>query len=277
MRLGGPVFNKYDTPETWIQAVQSAGYRAAYCPLSAESGKDAIAEYKTAAEKADIIIAEVGAWSNPLSRDEAERGKAKKHCKESLWLADEIGASCCVNIAGSRGSKWDGPCKDDLTSETFEMIVEVVREIIDEVSPRQTFYTLEPMPWMYPDSTESYLELVKSIDRKSFGVHFDPVNLINSPERYFSNGCLIRDFVDKLGVYIRSCHAKDIILRQDLTVHLDEVRPGLGALDFVTYIKEMNRINSEIPLMIEHLPSEEDYRLAAEYICGTAEEAGLQI
>lgn len=257
--------------------MKNAGYSAAYCPVGFDSGKEVIDEYADAAERAGIIIAEVGAWSNPLSRDETERVKAKKHCKEALLLADRIGANCCVNIAGSRGKKWDGPCKDDLTAETFEMIVELVREIIDEVKPVRTFYTLEPMPWMYPYSADSYLKLIKAIDRESFAVHFDPVNIITSPLCYFSNGLLIKDFVDKLGSYIRSCHAKDIFLRERLTVHLDEVRPGLGGLDFLTYIKEINRINSEIPLMIEHLQSEKEYRLAAEYIRSIEKKSGLQI
>ena len=72
-------------------------------------------------------------------------------------MADEIGARCCVNIAGSRGAKWDGPHPADLTPETFDLIVQSVREIIDAVKPTRAFYTLETMPWMYPDSADSYL------------------------------------------------------------------------------------------------------------------------
>jgi len=277
MRLGGPLSESFDTPDLWMTAVKKAGYRAAFCPVGLDTGKEIISAYSSAADKADIVIAEVGAWSNPLSSDYTEREDAKTKCKKALSLADNIGANCCVNISGSRGKKWDGPDKRDLTEDTFDIIVVTVREIIDEVKPVRTFYTLETMPWMYPDSVDNYLRLVKSIDRKAFAVHFDPVNLINSPSRYFSNSLLIKDFVDRLGVYIRSCHAKDIILEEKLTVHLGEVRPGLGGLDYHTYIKEVNRISDEIPLMLEHLPSEKEYRLAARYIHNIAEESGVTI
>ena len=80
-------------------AVQSYGYRAAYCPVSLDASDDEIQAYADAAAEADIVIAEVGAWSNPLGPDPAEREAALTKCKRSLRLADKIGACCCVNIA----------------------------------------------------------------------------------------------------------------------------------------------------------------------------------
>jgi hypothetical protein len=36
---------------------------------------------------------------------------------------------------------------------------------IDAVKPRRTFYTLEAMPWIFSDTPDSYLELMRAIDR----------------------------------------------------------------------------------------------------------------
>jgi len=277
VRLGGPIFGAPSSPEEWAEAHHQAGYAAAYCPLTADVDGKALAAWAEAARKADLVIAEVGAWSNPLSLDPATRAQALEHCKRQLDLAERIGARCCVNIAGSRGSKWDGPDARDLTQETFDAIVETVREIIDAVQPRRTFYTLEPMPWMYPDSPDSYLELIRAIDRPAFAVHLDPVNMICSPQRYFRNADFLRECVQKLGPYIKSCHAKDILLQPNLTTHLDEVRPGLGALDYRTYLEELDRLLFDVPLMLEHLSSEDDYRQAAAYIRSVARAAGVEL
>jgi len=277
MRLGGPLFEKYETPDEWVRVVHALGYRVASCPLGTDVPEDLIRAYASAAREADIVIAEVGAWSNPLSPDNTTRTAALEYCKKALALADAIGARCCVNIAGSRGEKWEGPCADDLTKETFEMIVESVRGIIDDVRPKQTFYTLEVMPWMYPDSTDAYLDLLRAIDRPAFAVHFDPVNLICSPQRYFRNREFIMDFVAKLGPHIKSCHAKDILLGNKLTVHLDEVRPGSGKLDYQTYLAEIAKLPGDIPLMLEHLPSADEYALAATYIRQIATMRKLEI
>lgn len=277
MRLGAPLVQPPADPAAWIAAVQAKGYRAAYCPVKPDADTAVIAAYRQAAHAADIIIAEVGAWSNPLSPDPAIRTAALDKCKAALLLAERIGARCCVNIAGSRGEKWDGPHPDDLTEATFDLIVSTTREIIDAVRPTQTVYALETMPWMYPDSLESYQRLIKAIDRPGFGVHFDPVNLINSPQRYFQNRDLIRSWVAALGPAIRSVHVKDIQLADRLTVHLDEVRPGQGGLDLCTLLRELARLHPDLPLMLEHLPNEAEYDLAAAHVRAVANAEGITL
>lgn len=266
MRLGGPVFTPYADPDGWIAALKKYGYRAAYCPLDATADDATVRAYVQAAAQADIVIAEVGAWSNPMSADDAERKSAIQKCQTQLDLAERVGARCCVNIAGSRGPRWDGPHPLNLTPETFDLIVETTRQIIDAVKPTRTFYTLEPMPWMYPDSPDSYLALIRAIDRPAFAVHLDPVNWVCSPQRYFANADLLRESFAKLGPYIKSCHAKDIILRETLTTHLDECCPGQGYLDYGVFLAELNRLDPDMPLMLEHMTEEKDYLQGAAYI-----------
>jgi len=248
VRLGGPVFGEFDNPDAWTQAVRKLGYSAAYCPIGPNAGDDLVKAYAKAAKQANIVIAEVGAWSNPISPDEKTRNEALAKCRSHLALADRIAANCCVNIT---------------------------RAIIDDVKPTRTYFTLETMPWAYPDSPDSYLQLLKAIDRKRFAVHLDPVNLVCSPQRYFASGKIIRECFEKLGPYIKSCHAKDIILRNELTTHLDEIRPGLGGLDYEAFLTELSRL-PEMPLMLEHLSGAEDYRLAAEHIRSVAKRIGVR-
>ena len=267
IRLGGPVFEKYNSPEEWVTALKKLSYRAAYCPVSPEADSALIKAYKTESAKSDMVISEVGAWSNPISPDQETSEKAIQKCIDSLALADQIGASCCVNISGSRNLKnWAGPHKDNLTVATFELIVETTRKIIDAVKPAHTFFTLECMPWAYPDSADSYLKLIKAIDRKQFGVHLDPVNMVVSPQIYYRTDDLIRDFFKKLGSHIRSCHAKDITLREDNYIpQLDEIIAGKGNLDYAVFLTELAKLK-DVPLMMEHLNTAEEYLQAAEYI-----------
>lgn len=275
MRLGGPIFYPYTDPDGWVAALKKAGYRAAYCPIDAAADETTIHAYVGAAARADVVIAEVGAWSNPLNADVTTSEAAIQKCQEQLALADRVGARCCVNISGSRGPVWDGPHPDNLTRDTFHLIVETTRTIIDAVKPTRTFYTLEPMPWMYPDSADSCLDLIRAIDRPQFGAHLDPVNVVCSPQRYFRNADLLREWFAKLGPYIKSCHAKDILLRDKLTVHLDEVCPGRGYLDYNTYLQELAKIDPDTPLMLEHMHQEQDYLAGASYIRSVANQIGI--
>ncbi len=271
MRLGGPVFDAPATPGEWIRSLKQLGYRAAYCPVGPDADDATVAAYARAAGGEDIVIAEVGAWSNPISPVAAERQAALDKCRRQLELAERIGARCCVNIAGSRNpTRWDGPHPDNLSEATFELIVTSVRDLLDQVQPQRTCYTLETMPWIFPDSAESYGRLLKAIDRPQFAVHLDPVNLVNCPARAFDTAALIRRCFELLGPHIKSCHAKDITLSEQLTVHLDECRPGTGRLDYAAYLECAEACDPDLPIMLEHLPTAEDYRLAAEYVRSVA-------
>ena len=276
MRLGATLFCDFSTPEKWIAALKELGYTAAYCPVGDDSTEEQMRSYAKAAEKAGIVISEVGAWSNPLAADAEVRRKAMARMTLRLARAESVGARCCVNISGSRGEPWDGPHPLNLTDETFDMTVASVREVIDAVKPKRTFYTLETMPWMYPDSPDSYLRLIKAIDRKQFAVHFDPANLICSPQRYFASGDVIREFVTKLGRYIRSCHGKDVLLGGAMTTHIQELQPGLGALDYKAFLTEIARLDPDTPLMLEHLKTKEEYDAATTYVRAQAAAAKVK-
>ena len=266
MRLTGPIFETATDPVAWIKAVKSAGYAAAALPLPHDSDDVMVEAWLAAAAKADILIGEVGAWSNPIDPDPIKAREALDKCKANLHWAERIGARCCVNIAGSRNPmKWDGPHWDNFSRETFDLIVQTTREIIDAVKPTRTFYTLEAMPWIFPSSPDEYLQLIKAIDRTACAVHLDPVNMINTPARAYRSGDFIRECFAKLGPYIRSCHAKDIILRENLTVHLDECRPGTGMLDYDTFLRELAKLDPDTIIGLEHLPNEE-YPAAAQFI-----------
>ena len=277
MRLGSPLPSTWDSPAGWVATVQRHGFRAAYWPLGDDTDADTVAAYADAAAAADIVIAEIGAWSNPLSPDAATRSAAIELSKRRLELADRVGARCCVNLAGTLADTWDGPHPDNLSRESFALIVDTVREIIDAVEPQRTFYTLEPMPWTLPDSADSYLELMAAIDRPRFAVHFDPTNLINNPAKFYDNAGLLRECFAKLGPHIRCCHAKDITLANELTVHLAEAIPGEGALDYRVLLTEMDRLDPDTPILVEHLSSEREYAAATAHIRSVAEELGVAV
>ncbi|RIW34246.1 sugar phosphate isomerase/epimerase [Bacillus salacetis] len=277
MRLGGPVFTDDLNPDTWTATLKEEGYRAAVFPVDHEASEEEINGYVNAAESNDILLAEVGAWSNPISPDKVIRKAAMDKCKRQLDLAERTGARVCVNIAGARGGQWDGPHEENFSEETFEMIVDSVREIIDAVNPKRTFYTLETLPWIFPDSADSYLELIRAIDRKAFAVHLDPVNMISSPRVYYRNGEFIKECFKKLGPYIKSCHAKDIRMSGDFMVHLDEVLPGTGTLNYKVLLTELNKLDHDIPVILEHLTTPEEYRQAASYVRGVAKELKIEL
>jgi sugar phosphate isomerase/epimerase len=275
MRLGVGLDKKSDDPQEIARAYIDAGYSAAVCPSVSLDQPGRIRAIREAFARHDVMLAEAGVWNNMFDPDPARRAANVPANVRALALADEVGARCCVNIAGSfHPTRWDGPHPRNLSEEAFDLTVQNVRHIIDVVKPKRAFYSLETMPWVIPDSADSYLKLIEAIDRPMFAVHFDPVNLINCPSRYYDNAGFLRQCFSKLGPWIVSCHGKDIVMHERLTVHLDEVRPGLGTLDYKVFLQELSRLPGDVPLLLEHLPQGE-YSAARDYVVGVATQIGL--
>lgn len=277
LRLGGPVYAAPDDPAQLARAHRQLGYRAAYCPALSLNDTGRIRAVEEAFAREDVVIAEVGRWCNLLDADPARRKQNLQNVTEGLALADAVGALCCVDIAGSfNPTSWFGPHPDNLTPKFFDAAVENARKIIDAVKPRRAKFCYEMMGWAMPHTPDNALRLLRAVDRKAFGVHLDPCNLVNSPEKFYRNSDLLNECFDKLGRWIVSCHAKDLTWDIEMNVHFREVRPGLGTLDYATYLRRLARLPHSPPLMIEHLGSAEEYAAAAAHIVAVGRKEGVR-
>ena len=267
IRLGGPVFRAPQDPEGLALAHKKLGYRAAYCPGVSLSDKERIRDIVRAFAKHDVIIAEVGRWCNLLDADPAKRAANLSRVTEGLALAEEVGARCCVDIAGSFNAQvWHGPHPDNLSPKFFDATVENARKIIDAVKPKRAKFSFEMMGWSLPDSPEAYLKLLQAVDREAFGVHLDPCNLINCPARFYRNTDLLNECFDKLGQWIVSCHAKDLAWDVEMNLHFREVCVGTGSLDYTTYLKRLAGLPGDVPLMLEHMKNAEEYDTCRQHL-----------
>ncbi len=85
------------------------------------------------------MISEVGAWKNILDPDPHKRAENLRYVIDRMRLAEEVGARCCVDIAGSfNPDVWYGPDPKNLSNEFFDGTVENCRKIVDEVKPQRS-------------------------------------------------------------------------------------------------------------------------------------------
>jgi hypothetical protein len=59
-------------------------------------------------------------------------------------------------------------------------------------------------------------------------------------------------------------------------VHLAELRPGLGALDYRVLLTETAKLDPDMPVLVEHLDEQSEYEAAVEHIRGVATSLGLE-
>ena len=265
MRIGGSVMKPYHSPSEWLEQVKELNYSAVIFPVDSSAPKAVVQDFLKCCQDNDLLIGEVGVWRNVMSQTEGE--KHIEYAVRQLELAEEVGANCCVNIAGSWGDVWDGYHPAQGTKAFYDAVVETTQRIIDAVKPKKTCFSLEPMPWMAPESPEEYLQLIKDVDREGFKVHLDFANMINGLERYRHSEAFVRKCFELLGPHIRSIHAKDLLIDDHiLPVCIREVPPGEGSINLKLALQLARELPGDIPVFVEHLDSHEAYLAASQHM-----------
>ncbi len=267
MYLGISSSLTHGSPEEWASKHRALGLQTVVFPVNYLDGEDTIMAYKKAADEAGLTIAEVGVWRNTLAADLDERKRWIDYAIHQLRMADDIGAACCVNVVGTPfGPRWDGGYRNNFSPELWEMAVRMIQQIIDTARPKRTKFCIESMPWMIPSSPDEYLHLIEAVDRTEFGTHLDVVNMITTPQRYFYHDEFLEECFQKLHGTIVSCHLKDILLKQEYTFQLEECACGKGTLDLDLYMHLATDENPCMPMIIEHLTTDEEYVASVQYI-----------
>ena len=267
MKIGLSSGLTHTTPQHWAQQLKGLGCKSVTFPVNCNSDKDIIRAYADAANEAGLVIAEVGIWNNMLDQDPEKRKVALDYNIRQLILADEIGALCAVNVAGTpHGPRWDGGYRDNFSEETFQLTVETVQYILQQANVQNTYFCIESMPWMIPTGPEEYAQLIARVDHPRFAAHLDLVNMITSPRRYFFHDEFMKQCFELLKGHICSCHLKDIRLKDEYTFQLQECGPGEGTLNLELFAQLCDRENPDMPVIIEHLRGDEVYKKTLAYV-----------
>ena len=84
MKLGLSSPLEHKTPEEWAENMQKIGCQAVNFPVDYTAPKEVIQAYEQAAKDQGLVIAEVGAWCNPISPDPEIRENARIRCRGQL-------------------------------------------------------------------------------------------------------------------------------------------------------------------------------------------------
>lgn len=278
MRLGISHVLSHETPEQWAQDLRALGLSAAVFPVEYAAGDAQIAAYADAARGAGLCIAEVGAWSNPLSEIPEQRQAALEKCKaSSAWPRSWARAAASTSPGAFRGARWDGFHRANYTQEAFEATVRSIQEIIDSVKPKKTYYCMEAMQWMIPDTPQQYLDLLRAVAPRG----------LRRAHRHHQLGLQPQDLPLQPGVHRRGVRPAgrgrpqlppqglQAARRHDLPAGGGAV--GLGGLDIAHYIERAEALSPDTPMIIEHLTGDAAYREAVARVQGIARAAGVAI
>jgi len=270
-----------EVSDEFCQTVKAIGYSGVFTRFR---DNDPLTISRATCERVRAIFAAnglslyqtTGYWQCLIHPDERRRAEAVKILQAALRMAGWLGSRSIDTGPGSlnpRGPWFPHP--DNWTATSRRQLIRSLRECAPAAEDAGVFLGLEAHQLVTLNDADMTRDVLDAVDSPWVRCDLDPANWITL-ETAFDTGPAIDHMFDVVGQHIVSGHAKDSRLEDRLTIHIDAGCPGTGDLDFRTYLRRMESLNPEFPLIVEGA-SYEQWPSAFHYLSGIAEELGIKV
>ncbi len=239
-------------------------------------------EFRASLKQHNVIVFEVGGYRNILHTDEQARQANLKHLARCLEAADRIGCKMVGTITGSRNPEGNqfgdnyAVHPDNWTLETWKLTVAGIKQILKDTAGVKAALGMEAQVTTNLDGPVAHRNLMEDCGSDRVKVNLDPTNMVHL-WNHFHTTELINECFDLLGEDIFGCHAKDsYVFPHSQTVHIQEVCPGRGSLDYETYLLRLSHLKWPRSLLPEHIPADQ-FAEAYAFIRKVAAKVGVKI
>ena len=241
---------------------------------------------------ANLPIIAVSAYTNFIHPDPVKRQANIDYLKMMIRYARDLGCPYVASETGTYNEESDWVWDDRNGSQkVFDEAIAVIKDIAAYARDCGATFCVEN----YVNNTVGSVEKIQIMFDE---VGHDGLALLCDPTNYFDDAHFadidgtINEIFDKLGPYFKFAHAKDIKKAVDtgekhVDIDADESHTfrgagsielpsaGLGCLNYDLYVKRLAELHPNIPLIIEHVDSEDDIIRAKKFVDGVLKKAGV--
>jgi len=222
------------------------------------------------------IYQATGYWQPLIHPDETQRRQAVRVLQQALKIAGDLGARGIDTGPGSINptGPWN-PHPDNWNLESRQQLIKSLKESASAAEDNQVYLSLEGHQLVVLENERVTKEILDAVGSPWVRSDLDPANWITL-KTIFRTDEAIHQMFDVLGEHIVSGHAKDVTITNAHTLHLPTASVGKGMLDFKTYLRRMEDLNPDYPLIVEG-SSEAELPEASTLLHRTAQELGIDI
>jgi sugar phosphate isomerase/epimerase len=217
-----------------------------------------------------------GYWQCLIHPDDSVRHEAVRTVQAALRVAGWLGTYAIDTGPGSLSP--DGPWFPhpyNFKQQARDQLVRSLRECAAAAEDNGVILGLESHLLVTLRTPEIARDVLDAVGSRWVRCDFDPVNWIGLDEIYDTGSALDR-MMDILGDRIASAHAKDCVIWNRLTLHLDVVAAGTGLLDYRTFLRRMEELNPDYPVIVEGASLDELPAVSA-FLHQTAADLGITV
>ncbi len=192
-------------------------------------------------------------------------------------LARTLGADSLYVRPGSLNPRgpWlphPGNHRPEVRSRLAESLTAAARRAADQgVVLALEGHVLSPV-----DSPEVARELLQQVDSPALRFNLDLVNFLGSVDDAYAPHAMQTRLLARVGGWIRAVHLKDVVVEEELVLHVAETVPGRGNLDLPGFLRACNATCPGAWVILEHLGLE-DMPSALAAVRAAAGAAGIEL
>ena len=225
-----------------------------------------------------IEIAELGCYCNVVTPRADEAARNAERLQRALRAGALLNCDHAVTYAGSCHPDPDqpfAPHPDNWSDATWERLVQRVWALLEGVEDMGVCLCFEPHRHTTLNSLENLADLMA--DTASFRVRIalDPVAIL-TPEAAGESRRALAEIFASLGDTIAVARATDArLVDTGEKAHLEPTPLGEGMLDYGTYLKLLDALEHDTPLVVKHQPTDQAYARAVSFLTHAAADEGL--
>ena len=218
-----------------------------------------------------------GMYDPIISTDEMVRRAGVHRAQEIIRLASQLGAAMVGIRPTSLNPEFTWwPYPDNYLPATETRLIRSLREIASACEAHGVPIALECHVTTKLDSPKTVRSVLEAVDSPWVKVNLDPVIFVDSITTTYQTAALLTELFEELAPYIASAHIKDVYVENRHVVHISEIIPGDGLLDFDAFFTGFEALLPDGYGFIEHLP-ESQIPQAAAFVRMKLRQLGISI
>jgi sugar phosphate isomerase/epimerase len=143
------------------------------------------------------------------------------------------------------------------TQRTFDLVVDSLKQACAVAQQEGMFIAVEGHVLSCLDTPQRIRELVDAVSSPALKFNYDPVNFTGSVKQVHDTRIILAQLKELMGPFTVAAHAKDLAIGEELVLHIKEVVPGAGWMNYEMFMKDFQALVPDGFFIIEHLPDEE--------------------
>lgn len=260
--------------------VRQAGFLGAsiFFQQPLEVDKNKVLALKDILDFAELEVAQANGWYEVLIHpDDCLRKDGIRGVQALCKIGRMLGAASVYVRPGSINPKgaWY-PHPDNLLPQTLDRLNTSLKQCAIAAEAEGVILALEGHVLSPLNTPQRMRDTLDAVASPALKVNIDPVNFIGTVYDVYHTQGILNQLFDLLGNDIAAAHLKDLVVEDKLVLHITEVVPGEGTLDYDLFLRRMNSLCPEGYCLIEHLPDEKISQ-ARDAILQFAENAGIML